>query len=333
MVFTFITGNLKFCMKSYFFTFIFFVFFYFITCGQSKIAYYDSLFNHYQKLNYEEERLLEYKDEDVALKQKIVQLELINNSRKKYRRNPLQLDILSCRLANKNSKEAAENAYTSHWNLNGETPYQKYAFAGGMDHVSENAYGIRTNKKFKINQEKIREFMREGHHSFMEERKPNDGHKKTIIEKPHNYVGIGYYMTEKQFNYYEIYIDRYLEFIAIPSQINANEAFQLIVKSPTDQYIFFVVVTMDDFPSPRSPAILNRKRTYNDYGKRKITSINPWDLAQMHHDKTYTLNLAFKKPGLYYIHIFLGKKELTKPDSFDTERLFQASGIVIKVVE
>ncbi len=65
--------------------------------------------------------------------------------------------------------------------------------------------------------------MKGGHKSFMSERAPADGHKKNIISKTHNFVGIGYYLNGGQFRYYEEFIDRYLEFEKIPAQIRAGQ--------------------------------------------------------------------------------------------------------------
>ncbi|MBI5010026.1 MAG: hypothetical protein HZB98_10350, partial [Bacteroidia bacterium] len=47
--------------------------------------------DEYIKLNESETRLSEYKDDIEALKLKIVQLDVINNSRKKFRAQPVKL--------------------------------------------------------------------------------------------------------------------------------------------------------------------------------------------------------------------------------------------------
>ena len=80
-------------------------------------------------------------------------------------------------------REAAENNYISHWNLAGEKPYHRYAFAGGYDHVSENAYREWTTGNYNNSHSEIFKKMESGHGSFMSERAPNDGHKKNIIDK------------------------------------------------------------------------------------------------------------------------------------------------------
>jgi len=130
------------------------------------------IFKKYKALNDQEKKLLEYKDSDEMLRAKLIQLNLINQSRKKYNAPPVALDILASRVANKMSKEAAENDFRGHWNLRGEKPYHRYAFAGGFDHVSENAAARWTEGTFDQTIETHQKFMRDLHLNFMNEKKP-----------------------------------------------------------------------------------------------------------------------------------------------------------------
>ena len=182
-------------------------------------------FAAYKKLNESEQRLKEFKDSDESLKLKISQLEIINRSRKKHNAPPVRLDILASRVASKMAREAAENEYLGHWNLAGEEPYLRYAFAGGHDHVSENAFGEWSSADYNTSGQTILAMMKAGHEKFMAERAPADGHKVNVIDKSHNYVGIGFYISGKQFRYYEEFIDRYLEFENIPAEVKAGEQF------------------------------------------------------------------------------------------------------------
>ena len=134
-------------------------------------------FNFYKQMNNKEIRLIEYKDNDESLKIKLNQLDIINGSRRRYRAAPVRLDILASRVANRACREAAENSYVSHWNLSGEKPYLRYAFAGGYDHVSENVFGEWTTGNYETSYSETAKKMKSGHESFMAERAPNDGHK------------------------------------------------------------------------------------------------------------------------------------------------------------
>jgi uncharacterized protein YkwD len=288
---------------------------------------------YYIRLNEQEKRLSEFKDDEEALKLKLIQLDIINKSRKKFKAPPVKLDILASRVANKTSKEAAENEFVGHWNIAGEKPYHRYAFAGGNDHVSENAFGEWSSENYYVSSSKISELMKSGHGTFMSERAPNDGHKKTIIAKEHNYVGIGYYLSGKQFRYYEEFIDRYFEFENIPAMIKVNEPCNITLKTNGNSFLYFLVVYYDKFPKEMSVAQLKKKGSYSDFGEQEFQTITAWDLSRYRNGIIYEIPLKFPKEGLYYIQIYSDKKEIKKPTSLSTKGKTPYSGIVIKVTQ
>jgi len=289
--------------------------------------------NDYIILNNKETRLSDFKDDEEALKLKVAQLSVINKSRKKNRVPEVKLDILACRVANKMCKEAAENQYLSHWNLAGEKPYHRYAFAGGNDHVSENAYGESTTGMFAHSSQTIADMMKQGHNSFMAERAPADGHRKNIIEKSHNFVGIGYYLTINQFRYYEEFIDRYLEFENVTSELRINETSSITLNTNGKVFPFFMIIYSEPKPAPMSPGQLNRKGSYSDFSDQEYLSVPAWDLAKYRKGSIYRIPVSFSREGLYYIQIFTDKKEIINPVKLSTKGKTISSGIVIKVMK
>ncbi len=286
---------------------------------------------YYVRLNDAEKRLPDFKDDRQALELKMEQLKEINRSRKRYSAKPVKLDILASRVANKMSREAAENDYVGHWNLAGEKPYHRYAFAGGHDHVTENAYGEWSSQNYEITPLVIGQMMKGGHDIFMKEKAPNDGHKQAVIGKDHNFVGIGYYLSGKQFRYYEEFIDRYFEFENIPSEMKTGEKNSITVRTDGNNFLYFMIVYYEKFPEPMSPKEISRKSSYADFTNEQYQQIYAWDLAAFRKGSEYKIPLSFKKEGLYYIHIFSDKKEYTKPASLSTKGRTPYSGIVIKV--
>jgi uncharacterized protein YkwD len=284
----------------------------------------------YKKLNDSELRLIEFKDNDEALKLKIDQLELINKSRKRNNATPLRLDILASRVANKMSKESAENEYLGHWNLAGEEPYLRYAFAGGYDHVSENAYGEWSSENYIVSSHTIESKMRAGHDKFMAERSPNDGHKVNTIEKSHNYVGLGFYLSGKQFRYYEEFIDRYLTFENIPAEVKTGNLFTITVKTEGQGFLYYMIIYREDWPQPLTPAQISKKGSYRDYTSDVFKEIAAWDLSRYRNGTIYEIPLKFSEEGLYYIQIYSDRKEIKKPASLNTKGKTAESGIVIK---
>jgi len=288
---------------------------------------------YYISLNDQEKRLQEFKDDEEALKLKLIQLDIINKSRKKFKAPPVKLDILASRVANKTSKEAAENEFVGHWNMAGEKPYHRYAFAGGNDHVSENAFGEWSSENYDISSLKISELMKSGHSSFMSERAPDDGHKKTVIDKEHNYVGIGFFLAGKQFRYYEEFIDRYFEFENIPAEVKVDEPCSITLRTNGNSFLYFLVTYYDKFPQEMSLAQLKKKGSYSDFGEQEYQTITAWDLSRYRNGTMYQIPLKFTKEGLYYIQIYSDKKEIKKPVSLSTKGKTPYSGIVIKVTK
>ena len=288
-------------------------------------------FEYYRKLNETEKRLIEFKDDDEALKLKIAQLDIINKSRRKNNALPVMLDILASRVANKMCREAAENEYIGHWNMAGEEPYLRYAFEGGYDHVSENAYGEWSSDNYTASSSIISSMMSSGHGKFMSERSPNDGHKQNIIDKSHNFAGIGFYLSGNQFRYYEEFIDRYLEFENIPAEVKTGDQCSITVKTNGQIYLYYMVIYRENWPRPLTPAQISRRGSYQDFTNEEYRNIVAWDLARYRNGTIYKIPLKFTKEGLYYIQIYSDKKEITKPASLNTKGKTPVSGIVIKV--
>jgi uncharacterized protein YkwD len=295
--------------------------------GSSKEGTYE----WYRSLNERETRLSDYRDSDEALSLKLVQLAVINESRRRSGAEPVMLDILASRVANKMAREAAENGYVSHWNLAGEKPYHRYAFAGGVDHVSENAYGEWTSGDFEINNKLIGEMMKTGHSRFMKERAPNDGHKKNIIDKAHSYVGIGYFITSGYFSYYEEFINRELEFSAIPASLSINQPGTITVNTKGRAFLYYMMIYRENFPEPRKIAQLRNTGSYNDFTNELYLQLPAWDLTKYKKDFVYTIPVRFSKPGLYYILIYTDKKEHNGQSAISTKGKPPVSGIVISV--
>jgi hypothetical protein len=229
------------------------------------------------------------------------------------------------------SREAAENEYIGHWNLAGEKPYLRYAFAGGYDHVSENAYGEWSSDNYTVSSSVVTSMMNSGHDKFMAERAPSDGHKKNIINKSHNYTGIGFYLTGKQFRYYEEFIDRYLEFENIPSELKVDENFNMTIKTNGKSFLYNIIIYRENWPQPLAPEQISKKGSYRDYTDEVYKDIVAWDLSRYRNGNAYNIPLSFSKEGLYYIQVFSDKKEIIKPASLNTKGKTPESGIVIKV--
>lgn len=287
-------------------------------------------FEHYQQLNNAETRLTEFKDSDDMLRVKLQQLERINKSRKKYRVPPVELDILASRVGNKIALEGSQKKFMGHFNTKGENPYIRYALAGGMDHVKENAASISANQKLPVDDDALLDYMKTNHEAFMAERKPNDGHKQNCIDPHHTHVGLGLGWENNEFRYYEEFIDRYLAFDLKTSAVKVNEQFSVRFKPLSHHSPYTIIVYHEPFPKPMSPGKINRIYSYNDYGQSEILSVPPWELPKADAKGWLQFSFTPQKKGYYYVQLFLSAKPY-KSGNATTEGKIQACGIVVRV--
>ena len=297
------------------------------------IAAWSQSFDDYREMNNSEMRLTEFKDSDDMLRLKLAQLEVINKSRKRYKAPPVKLDILASRVANKQSKEAAEGNFKGHWNLRGEKPYHRWAFAGGKDHVTENAAATWIQgSKFDGKLETHAKLMADLHGEFMAEKAPYDGHKKTIIEKAHTHVGIGCHMTSTQFRYYEEFVDRYAEIGEVPQTVAVNEEFVVRIRPNGGQYLFYGVAYAEKPPKPLSSNQVNKKGSYPDYTDVSAVKYAPWDLVKYKDsDGFYNVPWSFAKKNLYYIQFYVDPNDPANLRAFNTSGKTPVTGLVVMV--
>lgn len=290
------------------------------------------LFIRYREMNNEETRLAEFRDSDSDLLLKLNQLEIINTSRKRHKAPPVQLDILASRVANRMCAMSAAGGYISHWNEDGEKPYHRYAFAGGVDHVTENASGESFTGFYTTDDNTKAEMMRKYHEVFMAEKAPANGHKLNIIDKNHNYVGLGLWLDKHQFRYYEEFIDRYITFINPPREVKAGQQFFIELETEQGNFLSYLAAFYEKGLRKSSIPSLMQSGSYSDYSDITATEINPWILSGYRKGNSYKVPLKFNKPGLYYIHLYLDTREYSGSGSFSTEGKIQASGLVIRVL-
>jgi uncharacterized protein YkwD len=310
-------------MKKLFIVGLFFLF------AGNIFAVVDSTFIRYKLLNDADSALIEYKDNDYTLKLKLAHLNYLNAERKKNKVGTLKLDILASRVANKMAREAATHHFVGHLSLDGLKPYHRYAFAGGKDHVSENASGYWTNSEGKTDSATTMKWMKLQHDGFMKEVAPNDAHKKNCLDKFHTNVGIGFYMSAKDFFYYEEYIDRAFTFESVPDTVNVKQEFTFKVKVQPQQFISALMAYYEPEPYPIDVEDAKEERTYDDFTNVVAAEILPWDMAKLRKGEEYEIKLMFKKPGLYYINLYRDFKEETVKGEFTSKGKMQACGIVI----
>lgn len=300
---------------------------------QAARAYSDEALREALAENRREHRLSEYRDNETTLRLKLDVLEVINANRARHGLSQLKLDILACRVTSKSASEALKGGYQGHWNLRGEKPYHRWAFAGGLDHAMENASVMRSSAPLSRDYNTVRGFITDIHMRMYNETPPNDGHRQNILNPWHTHVGLGFSLVEGNFRYYELYLDRYLEFDALNLDVKAGEEISLSGRVIKPGYgVFFTIVYYEPFPSPMSVSEVNAHGSYPDFTPSVVVNIPYW---KIHYDdamKKFRISFKIPKTGLYYVHIYVkkGHTGTEAPAAMSTAGLLPVSGIVLR---
>lgn len=283
--------------------------------------------------NEREKRLAEYKDNETTLKLKLEVLDLINENRARHGVSALRLDILASRVASKTASEASKGDYYGHWNLRGEKPYHRYAFAGGMDHVMENASMIQGGGPMTKDYAQVLSFIKKMHMLMYNETPPNDGHRRNILMPSHTHAGLGFSMIENRFRYYELFVDRYLEFDAAPAAVKVGEKVPVSGRVAVPGYgVFFATVYYEPFPEPMTPSQLRGMGGYPDFTNARAANLPYWQIEYDEASGKFAFSFPTTRAGLYYVHIYIKRGHTGKepPSSVSTAGLSPVSGLVIR---
>jgi uncharacterized protein YkwD len=154
-------------------------------------------------------------------------LALVNHDRSEVGAPPVEWDDTAARAGQDHVNDMAANGYTAHWGTDGSVPEARYTRVGGAQLMKENVAcffdgqhrDVDGGARFDpIDLEKIET-------AFMSEVPPNDGHKKNILGKWHNKVGIALAMPVgvPQPCMAQEFVDQYGEYASVPATAKVGE--------------------------------------------------------------------------------------------------------------
>jgi uncharacterized protein YkwD len=127
-------------------------------------------------------------------------LSLINRQRAEAHCQPVQLDDTACTAGQLHSDTMAEVHFNSHWHPDGKKPPQRYSDLGGFDYVMENSHGTGESPPFVVSIAEKQLFdkreIEQEENCYFDEKPPNDGHRKNILDPQHTHVGLGLTLIE-----------------------------------------------------------------------------------------------------------------------------------------
>lgn len=198
-------------------------------------------------------------------------VELINRDRATEHLSPVELDEgAPTRAGQAHAEDMARLGFLGHWGSDGSVPEQRMTEAGGADVDFENAYCVTDEKRraLDLGARFSPADLEQAEAMFFGEKPPNDGHRKTILGKWRNTVGIGIAMPRPVGNELLVpcisqeFVDRYGTYEPLPR--TGKPGAKLHVAGTLAQGVKVGAVGIVRLADPKRLPVaeLNRRRTY-----------------------------------------------------------------------
>lgn len=188
-------------------------------------------------------------------------VEIINADRKAAGLPAVEYSEELSRAADAHCLDMIHGNYASHWNHDGWKPYIRYAAAGIHDHTSENLHAFWSSD---FREDRVWDYMAEGHRGFMAEQPPNDGHRRSILDPRHTHVGIGVAYGAGSLRMIELFGRRYADLEAVPFRARLKD--HLVVSGRLlrrSDSLLGISVFHEPLPQSMNRAELNATSSYS----------------------------------------------------------------------
>ena len=241
---------------------------------------------------------------------KVELVAVINKEREAAGMGPLVLDSIASEAADVHCSEMVENNFSSHWNLKGEKPYQRYFHAGCRDHVTEifGGYDAPKDTAFDLTTAAVLKQMTEMHEKTMGASSGDETHDASNVLDPlHTHVGIGVAVSETSFRMLEVYLDRYVRIddeVSVEmtgTEINFKGS---MVERDGNWGPYACVVYYDEPPVALTGEEASSKEGYEDFSHHQCAVTWPWEM-QFSQDGSFSIPIRFDevREGSYYVHL------------------------------
>ncbi len=201
-----------------------------------------------------------FSEDDVPLA-RVQLLRMVNDERSQAGLGKLELDELACKVASEHALDMAKGEFLSHWGSDGRKPYHRYSFAGGTDAVQENASSADDIQS--LAPAGVLKDLRDMHLSMLNEKPPNDGHRRTILFPVHTHVGFGIALQGFHLRLAELYVAKYVRVDPIPQRVKPKQSvlFSGRILNP-ENVLAGVDVYYEPLPTPPQIEWLRVARSY-----------------------------------------------------------------------
>lgn len=188
-------------------------------------------------------------------------LQEINAARRSNGIPPVELDEHACMVAQLHAEDMAEGEYFSHWDRNGLKPYMRYSLAGGYHAISENLSRVKGIPLEQLPRSIIT--------SYLNEKPPDDGHRRTLLQRHATHVGIGIAVRGGWVYVVQDFVTKLVKLYPLPQFAMLDERLHILGKPYEGWELHNIDVFYEPLPSPMTKDELNGKGAYGLPNERK----------------------------------------------------------------
>lgn len=149
-------------------------------------------------------------------------LELVNRERTAAGLRPLALDGFTSGLADRFCEQQIKGRFAGHYAPDGTAPYMRYSWSGTRDMLRENVASWSANYPFA--QTAIPDLVGRSHRTMLEERPPDDGHRRAILDPHATHMGFGIAWEGNELRFAQVILRRHIEWTApVPAEVRPGE--------------------------------------------------------------------------------------------------------------
>jgi uncharacterized protein YkwD len=199
-------------------------------------------------------------DARLALRLRLV--ERINRDRAEHGVRPVAYDPLASRIGDAFCLDAVLTGVSAHFDAAGRAPYVRWGRGGGVDYHVQNvtAYAISSG----VLDRPLEEIALAGHASMMAEQPPDDGHRRTILDRELDHVGIGLGVAAGEVRMTQEFSRVAFDWLALPDRPLPARSLALVGGKPLPG-LSVALVEIRHEPPPR-PLARDDPRRSGSYG-------------------------------------------------------------------
>ncbi len=238
----------------------------------------------------------------------------INADRAAASLSPVAWDEPAARVADAFCAAQVAEKTRGHFLRDGVPPYGRTALAGVFGFQAENsASWLTTATTFENTPLSL---ALSAHRSMMEEKPPDDGHRRTILDSEATHVGVGWAMSGGRFQMAQEFLARGLENLLIRSD-DRGAAVRLRGEARAPYRLRFVTVAREPLPRPLGREEASARTTYSypepaeafvEEGlQMRVSGAVTKDRLRLGRGPDFSLDYAPDEPGLYTFVFWLIK--------------------------